>query len=145
MTRTASFSRSRACFSKRGAQHIPSLTIWLSYCTGTGNLSLPRRAVPLRIHSTWSISTGALDLCHLYSSSATSLCLAGERATQKNGSWCRMSGWMLFKVESLLKSRFGQEKKAHGRTAAKEDLFINALTTFCLFHGIGFGCKIILI
>lgn len=27
----------------------------------------------------------------------------------------------------------------------KKDLFINALTTFCLFHGVGFGCKIILI
>lgn len=44
-----------------------------NYCTGAGNLSLPRRSVPLCLCSTWSTSTGALDLCDLCSCSVTNL------------------------------------------------------------------------
>lgn len=46
--------------------------VWV-YCTGAGNPSLPRRSVPLCLHSTWSISTGALDLCDLCACSVTNL------------------------------------------------------------------------
>lgn len=72
MTRTASFCKNRACFSER-VWHILAWCYDWNYCTGAGNLSLPRRSVPLCLRSTWSTSTGALDLCDLCSCSVTSL------------------------------------------------------------------------
>lgn len=60
------------------------------YSTGAGNLSLPRKPVPLCMHSTWSTSTGALDLCDLSSCSVTNLLPGWQKDNQENGSWGRI-------------------------------------------------------
>jgi len=91
MTRTPSFSKSRASFSKRGAQHIlGDMTVPIaqvqdmcrfpaeqSLCACTARGTLPQE------HRTRSTCVAALP---------PAFCLAGRRARQKNGSWYRMSG-----------------------------------------------------
>lgn len=146
MTRIASFSKSRAHFSRRGAWHIPNPVMWLDLLPRHRISATSQKSRPF-VHAQhmepFHRNTGPVTppklLCHQPAA------WLQEGQPKKMSSGCRMSGWVLFKVQSVLKSRFGYEKKVHGRRPAREERLVHKCFHYFLpFNCIGVGCKIIL-